>query len=36
MGPFETLLGVSKIAHDVPVFPATLLGAWSTQVAGRW
>lgn len=36
VGPFEALLGVPKIAHDVPVLPAALLGAWSTQIAGRW
>lgn len=36
VGPFEALLGVPQIAHDVSVFPAALLGTWSAQVAGRW
>jgi len=36
VGPFEALLGVPKIAHDISVFPSTFFCSWSTQVARRW
>lgn len=33
--PSESPFGMTKIAHDVPVFPATLLGSWTAQVGRR-
>lgn len=36
VGPFEALLGVSKIAHDVSVLPAAFFRARSAEVTRRW
>lgn len=35
VGPFEALLGVTKIAHDVSVLPAALFRARSAEVTRR-
>jgi hypothetical protein len=34
--PFESALGVTQVAHDVSIFPATSLSTWPTQITGRW
>lgn len=37
MGPFETFLSVSQIAHYVAVLPSTFLSSWTAQITGwRW